>query len=47
MSDDLINGVVYFLQIIFVCSVFASIGCAVEWFISRHCGPNDGESNTP
>jgi hypothetical protein len=43
MNDNLINVVVSFLQIIFVCSVFASIGCAVEWVVLRHCGPKAKE----
>lgn len=43
MNDDLINVVVSFLQIIFVCSVFASIGCAIEWAALRHRGPKAGE----
>jgi len=37
----MINVVVYFAQIVVVCSVLASVGCAIEWAVLRHRGPKD------
>ena len=36
---NLFDVVVYFLQIVWVCCVVASVGGAVEWIIQRYCGP--------
>lgn len=40
---NLFDGVVYFLQIVWICCAVASVGCAAEWLITRHCGPKQSD----